>query len=238
MQPTHLTRWLAVALLSAGLGVFAARTAAAAQHETAADLLDGERAFKNTCANCHGPDGDVIPGIDLGRGRFRRPMSDDDLVRIIRTGIPNTPMPASQMTASRPEDRGLPAHRAAAMRGSVAAGDPLRGKAVFERQGACAYVPSRRPQRLARGPRPHRCRQPHRRRDRTGASRPGGRRGARQPHLPRRVERRHRGDRAAARSRHVLGAAPRLQGAAAVVPKATCASWASWRRRCRRIAPR
>ena len=35
-------------------------------------------------------------GIDLGRGQFSRPMTDDDLVRIIRTGIPNTPMPATQ----------------------------------------------------------------------------------------------------------------------------------------------
>jgi len=43
-----------------------ARPAAlAAQHETAADLLDGERAFRNNCANCHGPDGDQIAGIDL-----------------------------------------------------------------------------------------------------------------------------------------------------------------------------
>ena len=88
---------LAIGLLAAGVLFFAPRTAAA-QHETAADLLDGERAFRNTCANCHGPDGDLITGIDLGRGRFRRPMTDDDLVRIIRTGIPNTPMPASQMT--------------------------------------------------------------------------------------------------------------------------------------------
>ena len=141
MEPTHLTRWLAVSLLSAGLGVFAARTAAAAQHETAADLLDGERAFKNTCANCHGPDGDVIPGIDLSRGRFRRPMSDEDLVRIIRTGIPNTPMPASQMTVEQAQKIvAYLRNRAAGMRGSVAAGDPLRGKSVFERSaapGAC-----------------------------------------------------------------------------------------------------
>ena len=58
-----------------------------AQHETAADVLDGERAYRQTCANCHGPDGDVINGIDLGRGQFRRQMSDDDLVRTIRAGI-------------------------------------------------------------------------------------------------------------------------------------------------------
>ena len=87
---TTTAAFLALLIALAGS---AARNPAYAQHETAADLLDGERAFKQTCANCHGPDGDQIQGIDLGRGRFRRPMTDADLVRIIRTGIPNTPMP-------------------------------------------------------------------------------------------------------------------------------------------------
>ena len=50
------------------LSVSIARVPALAQHETAADLLDGERAYRNTCANCHGPDGDVITGIDLAAG--------------------------------------------------------------------------------------------------------------------------------------------------------------------------
>src|SRR5689334_23645906 len=131
---------LAAALLTVGLGLFAPRTAAA-QHETAADLLDGERAFKNTCANCHGPDGDVIPGIDLGRGGFRRTMTDDDLVRIIRTGIPNTPMPASPMTVEQAQKIvGYLRNRASTARGGTVAGDPLRGKTAFERtsaSGAC-----------------------------------------------------------------------------------------------------
>jgi putative heme-binding domain-containing protein len=132
MRRTNFTQRLAIALLAAGLGLFAPRTAAA-QHETAADLLDGERAYRNTCANCHGPDGDVIPGIDLGRGRFRRPMTDDDLVRIIRGGIPNTPMPASPMTVEQAQKVvAYLRNRAAGARGSVAAGDPLRGKAGFE----------------------------------------------------------------------------------------------------------
>src|SRR5205809_7765698 len=88
---------IACGLLLAAVGSVV-RTPVYAQHETAADLLDGERAFKASCANCHGPDGDQIQGIDLGRGRFRRPMTDADLVRTIRTGIPNTPMPATQMS--------------------------------------------------------------------------------------------------------------------------------------------
>jgi putative heme-binding domain-containing protein len=111
---------------------------AQAQHETAADLLDGERAYSNTCANCHGPNGDLVSGIDLGRGRFRRPLSDEELVRIIRTGIPNTPMPPSNMTAEQASKivaylRSL----AAKAGGGTIAGDAARGKLVFEGKGKC-----------------------------------------------------------------------------------------------------
>jgi len=109
-----------------------------AQHETASDLFDGERAFRNNCANCHGPDGDQITGIDLGRGRFRRQMSDDDLVRTIRTGIPNTPMPATPMTQEQAQQivAYLRSRAATAATGGIA-GDPARGKALFDGQGHC-----------------------------------------------------------------------------------------------------
>src|SRR4051812_47094782 len=110
-----------------------------AQHETAADLLDGERAFKASCANCHGPDGDQIQGIDLGRGRFRRPMTDADLVRIIRTGIPNTAMPATQMTEEQASK--IVAYlrsRAATIGVASVVGDPARGKTLFDTKGGCA----------------------------------------------------------------------------------------------------
>jgi putative heme-binding domain-containing protein len=126
------------ALLLACIVATPAQPVVLAQHETAADLLDGERAFRNNCANCHGPDGDLIAGIDLGRGQFRRPLTDEDLVRIIRTGIPNTPMPATKMTAEQASQivaylRSL----AAAKRSSTAVGDPARGKAIFEGTGGC-----------------------------------------------------------------------------------------------------
>jgi len=75
-----------------------AGSALSAQHATAFDIEDGGRAFRNTCANCHGPDGDQIAGIDLGRAQFRRPLSDQELAGIIRNGIPNTPMPATNMS--------------------------------------------------------------------------------------------------------------------------------------------
>ena len=71
-----------------------------AQHEyPATDVENGGRLFLATCAACHGPDGDMVAGVDLGRGQFRRAVgaSDEELVRIIRTGIPNTGMPPNNI---------------------------------------------------------------------------------------------------------------------------------------------
>ena len=76
--------WAALAL---GAG------SAGAQHETAYDVSDGARAYQSICANCHGPDGDLIAGMDFSRGVFRRPLTDEDIARIIINGLPNTPMP-------------------------------------------------------------------------------------------------------------------------------------------------
>src|SRR5688572_28334806 len=51
--------------LAVTLWLVAASQPAYAQHETSADVQDGARAFRQGCANCHGPDGDLIAGIDL-----------------------------------------------------------------------------------------------------------------------------------------------------------------------------
>jgi putative heme-binding domain-containing protein len=124
---------LAGALLAGG------PVAARPQHDTAADIVDGGRVFRDTCANCHGPDGDEVAGIDLGRGVFRRAKTDQDLVQIIREGIPGTAMPASNFSTAQTEQivsylRSV----AAAKRSASGLGLVDRGRAVFEGKGACA----------------------------------------------------------------------------------------------------
>jgi cytochrome c oxidase cbb3-type subunit III len=110
-----------------------------AQHETAADIDDGGRVFRNTCANCHGPDGDEVAGIDLGRGVFRRAKTDQDLIQIIRNGIAGTAMPATNFPEAQAAQvvaylRSL----AATKRSASGLGVVDRGRAVFEGKGACA----------------------------------------------------------------------------------------------------
>src|SRR5690348_6009213 len=133
-----------IALVSALVATFwvaaPSRTPLLAQHETASDVLDGERAFKSVCANCHGPDGNLIPGIDLLRGQLRRQYTDDDIVRIIRTGIPNTAMPATTMTVDQAQKivAYLRSSATKSPAGAVIAGDVARGKTVYDSKGGCA----------------------------------------------------------------------------------------------------
>jgi cytochrome c oxidase cbb3-type subunit III len=109
-----------------------------AQHETAADIEDGGRVFRNTCANCHGPDGDEVAGIDLGRGVFRRAKTDQDLIQIIRTGIPGTAMPATSVSdAQAAQIVAYLRSVAATKRSASGLGIVDRGRALFEGKGAC-----------------------------------------------------------------------------------------------------
>ena len=111
---------------------------AAAQHETAFDIEDGSRAFRNSCQGCHGPDGNEIPGVDLGRGQFKTASTDADLIRVIRSGVPGTAMPPVNM----PEEQAarIVAYLrsvAKTKRSDSAAGDIGRGKTLFEGKGKC-----------------------------------------------------------------------------------------------------
>lgn len=126
------------ALALVGLALVLAAVPAWAQHETAFDIEDGSRAFRNSCQNCHGPDGNEIPGVDLGRGQFKTASTDADLIRIIRNGVPGTAMPPVNMPEEQAARivaylRSVAKNR----RSDIAAGDLVRGKALFEGKGKC-----------------------------------------------------------------------------------------------------
>lgn len=110
-----------------------------AQHEYAAtDIENGGRTYTNNCVYCHGPEGDQIPGINLLQGKFRRTLSDDDIARIIREGIPGTGMPAQNMNEGNARTIVAYLRSAAAVPAStIAGGDAARGKAIFEGKGGC-----------------------------------------------------------------------------------------------------
>jgi putative heme-binding domain-containing protein len=121
-------------MLTAGLGL-----RAIAQHATAFDIEDGGRAFDSSCAGCHGPDGNLIAGIDFRRGIFRRPLADDEIVAIILNGIPNTPMPATPGMSEEQAVRIVAYLRSLpeSFVESAAVGDPARGREIFSGDGKC-----------------------------------------------------------------------------------------------------
>jgi len=101
---------------------------------------DGQQLFTTNCAVCHGPDGDAVPGVDLGRGKFKRASSYDNLVEIIADGVPKTAMPAFSKELSDLEMRTIVAYlrfMAANAYSTSAPGDSGRGKATFEGKGQC-----------------------------------------------------------------------------------------------------
>ncbi|HVH27861.1 MAG TPA: c-type cytochrome [Vicinamibacterales bacterium] len=121
--------------LSAGAGF-------AQQHGyTQGDIEEGGRLYRINCIGCHGPEGDLVGGIDLGRNRFRRVSSDDEIVDVIMNGVPGTGMPPNPIVRLRAYNvvaylRNMNA--TAGVRSVAAAtGDAGRGKALFEGKGAC-----------------------------------------------------------------------------------------------------
>ena len=48
--------------------VMASAPAAQEHSYTAADIENGSRLYQSSCAGCHGPNGDMVPGIELLRG--------------------------------------------------------------------------------------------------------------------------------------------------------------------------
>jgi putative heme-binding domain-containing protein len=111
------------------------------QHEyTQTDVEIGARLYIANCIYCHGPDGDQVPGVDLGHGHFKRASSDTDLIEIIRTGISGTGMPA-QTNMPPAQIKTIVAYlrslAAAPSSDLPAGGDAVRGKAILDGKGGC-----------------------------------------------------------------------------------------------------
>jgi putative heme-binding domain-containing protein len=105
---------------------------------TGADIAYGARIYDAQCTTCHGSNGDGVGGVDLRSGRFRNATSDQDLARVITTGITGTGMLAFTLDPS--ELTGVIAflrNMNTFDPGTIAPGDEARGRAVVEGKGDC-----------------------------------------------------------------------------------------------------
>jgi cytochrome c oxidase cbb3-type subunit III len=131
-------------LAGAAIMVLSASMPVAQEHSyTPADIENGSRLYQSSCAGCHGTTGDGIPGVDIGRGQFRRAASDTEIAAIIRTGIQGTTMPPSGFSEAQAGTivAYLRSMAAASPRGvppaTTVRGDAARGRALFEGKGEC-----------------------------------------------------------------------------------------------------
>jgi putative heme-binding domain-containing protein len=129
-----------VCVLALVASVGAMRAQSSQDHSsTTQDIETGSRLYAGQCAQCHGPNGDTVSGINLRRGQFRRPMTDESLRRTIATGVPGTGMPPFNFQPA--ELDGLVAFiRADFDVGGTAAkvGDAAHGQELFGGKGGCA----------------------------------------------------------------------------------------------------
>jgi putative heme-binding domain-containing protein len=105
---------------------------------TRSELENGARLYLGSCATCHGAKGDMVRGVALMSGRFQRASTDEELVKIIISGIAGTAMPPNNYSDL---EAGM---IVAFLRGTAAgdsvtatAGDSTRGRALFEGKGKC-----------------------------------------------------------------------------------------------------
>ena len=101
------------------------------------DIIEGERLFQASCAVCHGPEGNAVPGIDFAQGRWKRLSKEEDIAQFVAKGIPGTSMPPFDL---RPRQVSWLIAYLRSLRlsaASPAAGDADRGKALFEGKGGC-----------------------------------------------------------------------------------------------------
>lgn len=130
---------IAIALAVVASAATAAAQPAAHPGEYApADIAYGARLYDAQCTTCHGANGDGVGGVDLRSGKFRNASSDQDLMRVITTGIAGTGMQAFRFDQS--ELTGIIAflrNMTAFDRAAVTGGNPARGRRVMDTKGEC-----------------------------------------------------------------------------------------------------
>ena len=136
--PARCVALLGVLVLPATCGSLAAQGHDRGGEYAEADIAYGAQLYAGECSSCHGPNGDLVPGVDLRSGRFRNASTDQQLRTLITTGIPDAGMPSFNFDDA--ELAGVVAYlrnMASFAARDVDVGDTGRGRALFEGKGGC-----------------------------------------------------------------------------------------------------
>jgi putative heme-binding domain-containing protein len=101
-------------------------------------LETGARLYGQHCTTCHGPGGDLAPGVNLKIGQFKRVKTDLEIMDTVLKGVPGTAMPATRLASG--DLVALVAYiRAMKDYGArkVTIGNAANGKSVVEGKGGC-----------------------------------------------------------------------------------------------------
>src|SRR5262245_37298305 len=82
-------------------GAFLAAALWAQTDYTPAQIEAGAAIYSAQCVTCHGAAGDAVGGINLSTNTFRRVSTDQDLMNVIATGIPQSGMPAHNFSSAQ-----------------------------------------------------------------------------------------------------------------------------------------
>ena len=129
----------AVARCAAGLLLIAPAIWGQDHPDSSADVVAGAKLYSAQCQLCHGPNGDLVTGIDLRRGQFHHAVSDADVAKVITGGVASSGMPAFSLNPD--EVNSLIVYIRAGFDVSAKAvrvGDPGQGKVLFSGKAACA----------------------------------------------------------------------------------------------------
>jgi cytochrome c oxidase cbb3-type subunit 3 len=109
------------------------------QQYSAADLARGKKLFEAQCSLCHGQTGTGGKGPSLAQPTLRHAPDDQRLIQVIRDGIPNSEMPDFWQFNDR-EVWQVAGYVRSLGRTAVVplAGDPARGRALYESKGGCS----------------------------------------------------------------------------------------------------
>lgn len=101
------------------------------------EIDSGAALYASQCVECH-TDGTGVPGVNLRTGQFRRALTDEDLLAVIRNGVPGTAMPPHNLPGA--DIVALAAYVRSMTQDQtnlVKLGDPEKGKMLFENEGGC-----------------------------------------------------------------------------------------------------